>query len=93
MLPTGYTTVKTKRRHHKEINPGTRQNYRRAWRTRDTLEEENITNATVLKHRGKLFRAKRPNVFLSLDNVLGGGVLDKCWPTYRNEIRVDYVWV
>ena len=93
MLPTGYITVKTKRRQCKEINPGTRQNSMKAWRIRDTLEEENITNTTVLKHRGKSFRAKRPNVFLSLDSVLGGGVLNKCWPTYRSEIRVDYLWV
>lgn len=75
-----------------KINPGRRQNFMKASSVRVTLGEENITNATFLKHREKSFRAKRPNVFLSLDSVLGGGGLDKSWPTYRNEIRVDYVW-
>lgn len=43
---------------NENINPGTRQNFMKAWRIRDSLEEENIINTTFQSTQKKHFEPK-----------------------------------
>lgn len=92
MLATGYTRVKTKRMQSKRDKSRHKTEFHESLEHQGYLGRGKHYKYSFSKAQRKVILSQRPNVFLSLDSVLGGGGLDKCWPTYRNEIRVDDLW-